>query len=342
MDEFYGLNMCLCENKEGDIPGLQMRRWDKSQIDNKDWIFRYHMISKLRKTLQMFEYEGLPDEIPKRILELFTQWRGFTVLHPFKDKFYVSRGTLGGKPNFNYMPSKAIVANPYLGCYKEFEIDKECVVIPNDSMYVGMLPLNNYFSSQETETDISMNILKINTRIMAILSAQDQDTADSLVDVMDALKEGKSAAAVDNDIMSGKGIQSNPMSVGNSSQTIIQLLEEKQYTRGGWWNEVGVQANYNMKRETITSSENILNVDSILPLADDMKEQREIAFEKAKKLFGLNIKVDFSSSWKKLRTEIRLKEEINEKEAKSAGKEVQSIEPQKNKEEEKPNEDTGK
>ena len=71
MDELYGLNMCLCENKEGDIPGLQMRRWDKSQIDNKDWIFRYHMISKFRKTLQMFEYEGLPDEIPKRIVLCF-------------------------------------------------------------------------------------------------------------------------------------------------------------------------------------------------------------------------------------------------------------------------------
>ena len=337
MEEYYGLFGEKCTEQE--FNQLNLRDWKKGHIDDKDWLFRYHMLNKFRKTLQMFTYDGLPDTIPKRNLELFVQRRGYSIFHYFdgNDKYkaglYLSFGTLGGMPNYLYMPSKAIVNNPYLKYNKELTIDEDCVVIPNDSMYLGMLPINNYYSAQEVETDISMNILKINSRIMALLTAIDEDTRKDLEDVMNNLINGKFSVALGKKLLINENaINAFNLSDKQSTQTIIQLLEERQYVKGSWWNEIGVQSNYNMKRETITASENILNVDNILPLSDDMLEQRQVALEKVKNIFGVDIKVDFSSSWKKLRTEIKLKEEINQKEAKMADKkEVQSIE-QSNKE----------
>lgn len=282
-------------------------------FENKDELHRYHMLNTLNKTLGMFKYEGLTNEIPQRILEIQLQVHGYTIIFKHEGKVYASWGGLGGVPNYNYMPTKAIVANPYLNISKMFTIDEDCVVIPNDKLYLGLMPTNRYYATQLVENDVSMNVLKINARAMNILIASDEDTKKSLDDVYSDLKAGKVSTALDENIMANK-TASLPFASGGTTQTIIQLLEERQYVKGSWLNELGIQSNYNMKRETITSNENILNVDNLLPLTDNMIECRREGLKKVKDMFGLDITVDFDSSWKKLRTEIELKErEISNK-----------------------------
>ena len=56
-----------------------------------------------------------------------------------------------------------------------------------------------------------------------------------------------------------------------------------------------------------------MNEDSLLPMIDDMLHQREIMCENLNKKFGTNISVELSSSWKKIRKEIALREEQQEK-----------------------------
>ena len=78
-------------------------------------------------------------------------------------------------------------------------------------------------------------------------------------------------------------------------------IETKQYLMGSWYNELGLNANYNMKREAINESEADLNEDSLLPFIDDMLEQRKILVKNLNEKFGTNIEVELSSSWKKLK-----------------------------------------
>ena len=103
--------------------------------------------------------------------------------------------------------------------------------------------------------------------------------------------------------------QALPLAAQTSAQTIIQLLERTQYIKGSWLNELGVQSNYNMKRETITANENILNVDNLLPFTDNMLYSRNEAMKELERVFGLKWTYKFSSSWQKLRTEIKLTEQ---------------------------------
>ena len=86
--------------------------------------------------------------------------------------------------------------------------------------------------------------------------------------------------------------------------TIKELIELKQYLLGSWYNELGLNANFNMKREAINESEADLNEDALLPLIDDMLESRKTAINQINALFGLDIKVDLTSSWKKIRNDI--------------------------------------
>ena len=57
----------------------------------------------------------------------------------------------------------------------------------------------------------------------------------------------------------------------------------------------------------------------LLPLIDDMLAERKHDMEKVNKMFGLNITVELSSSWKKIREEI--KNELEKQELESGQKE---------------------
>ena len=100
----------------------------------------------------------------------------------------------------------------------------------------------------------------------------------------------------------------------NSSRTLTQLIENEQYIKASWYNEIGVQANYNMKRESINSNEAQLNEDALLPLCQHMLDMRRHACDKLKEVFGLNVSVDFSSSWKAMAESVMSQNEEKEEE----------------------------
>ena len=306
-------------------------------FEDKDRLFRYHMGNFQKKLRNMFKYTNLPETINFRNLELQTQ-KGYSIIIEYEGKIYAVYGGLGGKPDFNYMPTLATIAIPALpnlpkmwrinwGYKYETPETKDlpvCVVIPNDSMFMGIIPTNSYYATQLVENDLTMNCNLINFRLMNLLVARDNDSYNSLMSVIEKLKKGEISAAIDNMLLT-ECIKSLPFT-NNSGNNIVQLLEQRQYIKGSWWNEWGVQSNYNMKRETITSSENILNVDSLLPISDDMLEMRKFYWDIANKEFGLSVKVEFDSAWIKLKKELDTKEEILEKEAQGMNEKFQNSE----------------
>jgi len=331
MEEYNGnIFKELIDDKKSSILSLKARR--PMDFENKNILFQYHMRTMLNKENQIFDWKGLPDTIPKRVLELQLIVHGYTIFIEFKGKLYALYGALGGRFDYNYMPTKAIISNPYLNLDRhEFEINKNCVVMPNDTMYLGLIPVNRYYATQLIENDQSLNCVLINARLTDLLEARDEDSKKSLEDLVQARKDGKLSVAYDKNFFTDDG-NINAMPIGDrSSNTIVQLIEHKQYIKGSFYNEIGIQSNYNMKRETITSNENILNVDSLLPLVDDMKEKRQVALDKLKEIFGElanGISFDFSSSWKKLRDEITIKENIEEE--KEDNKNSNQLEKEKN------------
>lgn len=100
-----------------------------------------------------------------------------------------------------------------------------------------------------------------------------------------------------------------PFSSRNTSGALTDLIEYHQYLRASWFNEIGLNANYNMKRESINSNESQLNDDMLLPLIDDMLYMRKLGINRVNEMFGTDISVEFASSWKN--NEIELTAEQN-------------------------------
>ena len=137
---------------------------------------------------------------------------------------------------------------------------------------------------------------------MNIFIASDSDAKADYEDVMKHLENGDLKAIVGKNIMFKNEVL--PFMAQTSQNAISQVIESTQYIKASWFNDLGLQANYNMKRESINSNESQLNQDAILPFVDTMLDMRKKHCELINERFGTNWSVDFSSSWKYTRDEI--------------------------------------
>lgn len=255
----------------------------------------------MSRTQQMFDYSGLPDTIPKRSLELMLQTNGHVCIAEVDGELYAFTGSLGGEPDVYYMPTEYIVANPALKLSKSFKIGVDCVVIPSDHMYQGLYDLHSKYAAMLTENDISMDLASVNSRIISLISAANDTAKDSAEEYLKRIWEGKPGIIADSAFMEGLNTQPYGQT---GSRSLTDLIEYEQYLKASWYNELGLQSNYNMKRESINSNEAQLNEDMLYPLIDDMLQCRVEGFESVKKMFGIDVSVRRASSWEDNQQEI--------------------------------------
>ena len=268
-----------------------------SQDLSLDKLTEYYIKDTLIRTQKIFKYSNLPKTIPKEQLELLLQRNGYAVITKVNGELYAFYGGLGGEPNEYYLPTIATVANPALKFSKSMVIDKECVVIKNDVMFMGLMPLIQSTSYLLAQADISFKYALINGRMKAIVTAPNDEVKASLDEMFKQIEKGSSLkVVVDDDLM-------NELKVSpyGSNDNGIDIIELKQYILGSFYQKLGIQSNFNMKREALNSAESALNDDILYPLIDEMLEQRQKGVEKINELYGTNISVELSSVWKQLR-----------------------------------------
>lgn len=286
--------------------------WDKIDLTqcvlkNKPMQMQSYIRYMLARTQSMFKWEGLPESIPQRELELQLQMFGHVgVFHHTDGNLYALKGGFGGIPNMYYLPTWYLISSPYLHFSKQFTIDEDIRIIKNDSMYTGLMPMFMRYSTNLVENDLSMMLAIINTRIINLLIAGDDAAMKSAKKYIDDIVKGEFGIIGDNKIL--ESIRTQPYSQ-QSSEIITQLIEAQQYLKAGWYNELGLNANYNMKREAINSDEAQMNHDALFPLVDDMLKCRQEAAEKVNDMFGTDISVDFASVWEVKQEELEVIED---------------------------------
>ena len=269
-----------------------------------------YMLSRSRR---MFKWGKLPKTIPERQIELMLQTNGHVCIAKHEGKLYAFVGSFSGEPNEYYLPTQYVVANPYLKFSKTFTIGVDCVVITNDTMYMGLLPLFSKYCTLIAETELTMYEIAILARAALIFDAEDESEVRNIEEFIRQLKNGDLSVIGRESLMAEDGIRVQPGATA-SAQVLTHLIEVLQYFKAAQFNEIGLNANWNAKRETITSSETLLNSDTLLPLCDDMIECRRLGIEQVKELFGEEWEVEFNSSWQHNEFELEMTEEKMEAE----------------------------
>ena len=275
---------------EFQIPHFQM-----FDLASKEDSFNYYMGYMLARTQRLFEWSGLPDSIPQRDMELLIQTKGHCCITDVGGELYALWGNFGGEPDPYYIPTLYVVSNPALAYSKSLKINEDCVILKNDSMYLGLYPVLGRYSTQMVENDLSMLIADINTRMISIITASDEATRKSAIKYLEDIKKGVLGVPMTNEFL--EGIKCQPFATQGMSNTITQLIEYQQYLKASMFNEIGLNANYNMKREAINTSEAQLNNDALYPLIDDMLEMRKQGAEEINIMFGTDISVKLASVW---------------------------------------------
>ena len=271
----------------------------------------------LARLQSMFKWENLPDSIPQKWLENYLLVNGSCVWVKNGDDLVVTRAGIGGKPDVYFIPTECIVANPYMNKTdgnKTYTRDVDCVLMVNDTYAQGVLPLLKKYCSMLVENEITMNIADIMSRATLILSAVDDNTKDSAKLFIKRIIEGNIDVIGESQMLIGN--QNNDLTVNQltaANGTLTNLIEYEQYIKASLYNDLGLQSNYNMKRESINSGESQLNEDMLHPLIDDMLRERRQAAEKVNEMFGTNISVSFNSAW-----------EINEREETAAIEQIEA------------------
>lgn len=261
---------------------------DKNESIND---FVTYAIDKLES---MFIYDGLPDTIPAKWLEYYLLVNGSCFVAKVNGDLYALIGSCGGEYDAYYQPTRYIVSNPYLNLSKDFEIDVDGVLIRNDTFMNGMLPIMRKYGSLLTEADLTMRTGLINMRIMRVITASDENSKQSADEYMNKVENGELKAIGENPFFEGVKLQDG----GTFNGYLQSIIEATQYIKASFYNEIGLNANYNLKREYISDTENSLADDILLPLIDNMLNERVEAIDKINSMYGTSITVSLASSWK--------------------------------------------
>ena len=236
----------------------------------------------LSRLLRMFQYKNLPDTIPHEILDRYLFEFGIACITKVNGELYVFSGNLGGVQDVYYRPTTFIISNPHIKVDGEiftadipvFENPYEDVGQPtgvlmrNDMDWVGLHPLLSRYAYLMAENILTLRTADVLLRIVALLTAKDDKEQKSALEYLKTIEKGELGVIGESKFFEGVEMQSPP---SNNGSYLTQFIEYQQYLKGSFYNEIGLSANYNMKREAIGKGESTLDEDALLPLFQNTK-----------------------------------------------------------------------
>ena len=246
------------------------------------------------RTQSMFKYDGLPETIPQIYLERYLQVYGHCIITKANNDLYAFWGGFAGTPDVYYNPTQYVVSNVALNLYKTFDIDKDCVLCRSDSNIQGLAFIFRKYGCMLVENTLTIYSLLKTARASLLLSATDDKTKKECELFIDKLESGDIYCIGENPFFEGVKVHST---MQGSAGLINQFIELEQYIKASCLNEIGLNANYNMKRESLNSAESALNDDFLIPLIDNMLACRKDFVNKVNNMYGTDITVELNSAW---------------------------------------------
>lgn len=265
---------------------------DKTQVYNV-------LLSDLIETcMPMLEWNGLPDSIDIRKMTMYRQLTGYSIFYMDNGVLYDFFGGLGGEPDTYYDPTMATIANPYLKLSKNLLIGKECVLDRHDYLMTGLLPWHKLYAEEMTEAFLTLRLGLINARAEYIISAEDDNESEGAKAFLKTIMDGKELAFITNpSFLQRSTTQTLPYSQV-SINTIRSATESLQFLYAKWASGVGMSSSFNSKREYVAIEATTMGEDTIRPKTDIILDCAKKTAEELNRMYGLNVSVDFSSTWK--------------------------------------------
>ena len=255
----------------------------------------HHLInSYLNKTLAMFQYSNLPETLPDLEFEKLLQIEGQAFITKYNEDIVALKIDLIHDDVDVYGNAKT--GNVYYPDVRKTETVSlvDGVLIQNDYLGLGLLDLFKKYAYLINESALSLNMTNFWKRTEKVFTANDDATAESVKNYLTKTEQGEITLVTSNLLYESIKVNS-PQTAGTS---LSELIEYHNYLKSQLYSEIGLYTKDNMKKERLIKSEVEVGLNTIYPLVDNMLDNREQGFEKVNDMFGLDIEVEFMSSWK--------------------------------------------
>lgn len=270
--------------------------------------FNFYFDLLTNKCCNLFVWDGLPDTVDERALNLSLVLGGKVCWTKFNDKIYALNGNIGGEPNAYYEPQLFIIANPVLGS-KQVRIrrkdgSKEVqgldgilmgnsdVDVMSDRPVGGLFGLIYQTAGLLADNISSLNVSQINGRVAQIWTADTDQMARTAEIVLRDIYDGRPYKVVTQDILDKVGVLGAAKE--GQTNTLLNLIEAHRAILQDFYAELGIGYQGNMKRERINEAEIGLMKGQLDVNIWNMLECRKEAVEKINELFGTSISVELN------------------------------------------------
>lgn len=274
-------------------------------VTNVQHNFNYYFDMLTNKCCNLFQWEGLPDTIDERALNLDLVLSGKVCWTKFNGELYALTGDVGGEPNVYYEPQEFIIANPILGSKKvkirhrdgsQTVEGLDGILMANsdvdqmsDRTAGGLFGLIYQYAGLLADNISSLNISQINGRISQIWTADNDALGRTAELILKDIYEGKPYKIIAQDMIDKVGVL--PAAQTGQSNTLLNLMEIHQFFLAQFYSELGIAAQGNLKRERINTAETELMTGSYDINIFNMLKNREEAVKQINTLFGTSISV---------------------------------------------------
>ena len=214
----------------------------------------------------------------------------FSIFKHAGDVYFLD-GYTGGKNNASYRPTEIICCNPIIGdIRRKLDVDGVMVYLtPFDN-----IPLQNPIRQGGLYTLIAMTAATLADNISSINNAQINGRLQDLY-------SGKPYRVIKSEML--KKFDMMPLSNTNVAQILMELVEVHQYLLAQFWNSIGIDANFNMKRERLNTAEVEANSTSIKVPVQTMLNMVNTGLKKANELFGTSFSAELNPEFKPVEPE---------------------------------------
>lgn len=286
----------------------------------------YYMM--LDKTAQMFEYSNLPPTIPKVALELLLQTEGSAVIWKVpstykpngygmsfqysslvtkdsdsldslvtkdSNQLYAFSTNLAEAPDPYHEPYKVVITNPGFNpsISETLVLNKDCILIRNDTYMRGLHYLHRKYAYLLAEAEVSLRSTLICLRDQLTFVAKTEPQRAAVAKYISDRENGVPGSILAPDL----GTPLEAIQADGRTNSVELAVNGRQAIYAAWYNEIGLNPSFSLKREYTSAQEIDTNTDLLVPSIDDMFECRKLACDSINAMFGTNISVRKSSAW---------------------------------------------
>ena len=250
-----------------------MRRWKNTNngynlpfgIDRHnfdfDRLYQYYYNWLLSIAFELLQIDNLPDTVDPTFFKLCLYVNGkVTFFRADNGDLLALNGSATAEPNVYYVPQNVIINNPQLQRTYDLTLNKNCVTVYctetdkyNFDFCGGLYGLIHKTATMLADNDISINVAQRNTRLINIISADDQNTKNSIDIVFKRMYQGEPYAVVQSNLISD--LKAIPLTPSANNSYIVQLVELHQYILSHFYEAVGLQTHDQIKKERLITAE---------------------------------------------------------------------------------------